>query len=109
MPNHKPVHNPTPIPEDNVWVISGNYQEYLEYVHRAVQESKYKGKRFRYVASSDTFRGIEKPHGVCIGTWKERSDIMDVMQTLWNLHNHEGDKVRDLFQQAIDYQKQKLV
>jgi hypothetical protein len=77
----------------HVYVIAGTFEQAKQYVSK---------KRAEYVLSGDPpllmpnymivsdvvhLKGISKPHGVFIGTWRDRVDIYDIIQTLamaWN-------------------------
>ena len=80
----------------HTYVIAGTFDEAKQYVSK---------KRAEYVLSGDPpllmpnymivndvrhLKGIRDPHGVFIGTWKDRVDIYDIIQTLvlaWNGEN----------------------
>ena len=50
------------------------------------------------VTSSTTLRGIVDPHGVFVGSWKERWDLEEIVETLFMCShsvNRELQKIRD--------------
>lgn len=73
---------------DKIFVIAGNNAQFEHYKARKIEEMLNKGYvDFRYadivyVSSANVLKGIKNPHGVFIGTWRERTDIHDILDTL---------------------------
>lgn len=70
-----------------IYVIAGNTQEFLHY--RADKFNSLKGTKheinindFVNVSSCNVLRGIVNPHGLFIGSWRNRLDIAEVLNTL---------------------------
>jgi hypothetical protein len=73
-------------------VVAGTYQEFKNYTHQSQFTSHY-----RYIADPDMVRGLRDPHGVFIGSFRQRKDIIQIVenliiastrnQTLLNLRN----------------------
>jgi hypothetical protein len=71
-----------------IFVIAGTQDQAHQYIKRKCEE------RFRagetsvsmsdYVSVSDAnkLRGVRDPFGVFIGTWKERTDLMEILDVL---------------------------
>ena len=55
-----------------------------------------------YVSSPEKLKGINEPHGVFVGTWYERPDMLEVIQTLrhrtW-AKNEKLNIIMDLYMQ----------
>jgi hypothetical protein len=88
-----------------IYVIAGNTQEFLHY--RAEKFTSLKDtvddisiNDFVNVSSCNVLRGVTDPHGVFIGTWRNRLDITEVLNTL-SLYQHAPnaalDKIRSEF------------
>lgn len=69
-----------------IYVIAGNEPEAYEYINRKLQERISNGDTkiddYKYVHDALVLRGIENPHGVFIGTWRQRKDIKDIVSVL---------------------------
>lgn len=69
-------------PRKKLFVIAGNMKEYQEFVASCAESGRYNGYMPMYVSSANILRGTIDPEGTCIGTWKERLDIVDILETL---------------------------
>lgn len=55
-----------------------------------------------YVTGPERLKGISDPHGVFVGTWYERSDMLEVIQTIracTRMRNDKLEEVMDLYMQ----------
>jgi hypothetical protein len=69
------------------YVIAGTRPEFNEFIQRKALELFGKGEdislsNFVFVNASDQLRGIECPHGWFIGSWRDRSNIHEILQQL---------------------------
>jgi len=76
---------------DKVFVIAGNKHQYEDYRKRKYAEEYLKTgmqggqkihRSFYYVHDEYTLRGVRNPHGVFVGTWRDRKDILQILETL---------------------------
>lgn len=58
-------------------VVAGTHQEFENYKRQNQFTSHY-----RYVGSPDMLRGLRDPHGVFIGSWRQREDIKEILNNL---------------------------
>lgn len=58
-------------------VVAGTHQEFENYKRQNQFTSHY-----RYVASPDMVRGLRDPHGVFIGSFRQRKDIIQIVDNL---------------------------
>ena len=58
-------------------VVAGTYQEYQDYKKRSQLTGHY-----QYVANPDMVRGLRDPHGIFIGSFRQRRDIKQIVQNL---------------------------
>lgn len=65
--------------KQRVWVVAGNVNEYNNYVREKRLNSD---KKYQYVYDAMVLRGYSNPHGVFIGTWKHRDDIIQILDQL---------------------------
>jgi hypothetical protein len=69
-------------------VIPGNYNQGLNWADRHARNRWNNGntsvslRDYIIVATVDQIRGIRNPHGVLVGTWRERDDIIEILQML---------------------------
>ena len=90
-----------------LYVIAGTKKEFNDFVLRSVESDRYRDTNFCWVGHSDVFKGQVNPNGICIGTWKDRPDITDI---LFQLQVACKDKTKfcramDLGQLVADYRK----
>lgn len=81
------------------YVISGNKQEYDVFVRKyGLNPTDH-----RYVFDPMTVRGTVDPHGFFVGTWRQRLDIHEIIETMWlciRTPNPEFDKVLAEFRES---------
>jgi hypothetical protein len=65
--------------KERVWVVCGNMREFDIYVRNKPLNGD---KKYSYVDRADTLRGIRNPHGVLVGNWKHRDDIIQILEQL---------------------------
>lgn len=65
--------------KERVWVVSGTEGQFYDYIKDKPLNSD---KKYFYVYSPDTLRGFVNPHGVFVGTWRNRLDIHDIIHQL---------------------------
>ena len=66
------------------FVIAGNYQQYTDFVRKQVSltTASYKPTDFVCVTGPESLRGYSNPHGWFVGTWRQRPDIKDIMESI---------------------------
>jgi hypothetical protein len=73
---------------NKIYVIAGTAREATEWMKGNLQKRILNGENvigmseYAYVTGVDTLRGIRNPHGVFIGSWKERMDIFQIVEAL---------------------------
>ena len=71
-----------------MFVIAGNHDQAYNYINRKLEERILKGDivskidDYKYVHNPTILRGIRNPHGVFVGTWKDREDILEILEIL---------------------------
>ena len=72
---------------NKIYVIAGTLWQAKEWIKQDI-EKKYPTNpsltisHYVYVDSPSKLRGYNDPHGVFIGTWRSRSDIKEIVETL---------------------------
>jgi len=72
---------------EKIYVIAGTLWQAKEWIMQDI-EKKYPNdpsvtiSHYVYVDSASRLRGLNNPHGVFIGTWRSRSDIKEIVETL---------------------------
>jgi hypothetical protein len=83
-------------------VVAGNYNQGLNWAEKDCKVRWNNGNtsislsEYIIVSSVEQLRGIRDPHGVFVGTWREREDIKEIVATLFtqSVHvNRELDRV----------------
>lgn len=81
--------------EADYWIINDLSKKYPS--NTSISMSDYV-----YVSSPEKLKGISDPHGVFVGTWYERPDMLEVIQTLrhrtW-AKNEKLNIIMDLYMQ----------
>lgn len=97
--DYKSLTDPNYVKPENFYVIAGNYNEYLEYATKHPKDNK----RMLFVLDDRTFRGVEDPEGVFIGTWRNRLDIKTVLHALYVCTRdvQKARKIRHLLQSVL--------
>ena len=72
---------------EKIYVVAGTRWEAKGWIMQDI-EKKYPNdpsvtiSHYVYVDSPNKLRGLNDPHGVFIGTWRSRSDIKEIVETL---------------------------
>ena len=86
-----------------IYVIAGNRNEYQEYSRSDRRDYL---KTYYYVRDVDSLRGLRNPDGVFIGSFKNRPDIKELLQYLYNAMDNpiKQKKILDIIQsiQQVD-------
>jgi hypothetical protein len=73
---------------NKIYVIAGTAREATDWIKGNLQKRILNGEtpigmsEYAYVTGVDTLRGIRNPHGVFVGSWKERLDIFQIVEAL---------------------------
>ena len=85
------------------YVVCGNRNEFNEFIKRKAFELFGQGNtsislsQFVHVDSVDKIRGIHEPTGWFYGTWRERSDIKNILKVLMVCSTTKNDMINDLY------------
>ena len=74
-----------------LFIICGNHQEYQEFVNKKISSltESFRFTDFVYVTGPEIFKGYSNPHGWLIGTWRERSDMREILSVLVTQYHNE--------------------
>lgn len=86
------------------YVIAGTRQEADYWIAQKIQSLISSSTNLMYVARSNyiyvdspiRIRGIQDPHGVFIGNWKLRADILEIVQTLIYASTSTNKQLHDI-------------
>ena len=76
-----------------IFVIAGNRAEADDWIKSNLEKRKNSGEttlswsEYVFVSGPEQLRGWNEPHGVFIGTWKERKDMEEIFQMLLICHS----------------------
>lgn len=79
------------------FVIAGTHDEFKHYTRDKVLD-----KHYVYVSRYESLHGFRDIHGVFIGTWRDRSDIIQILDTLITRTN-SIDTIKDLYLQVTSH------
>lgn len=95
------------IAPSKIYVIAGNHNQFIDYVHRNIQWRIHSGETasmsdYVFVAHGKQLRGVKEPHGAFIGTYKEREDIEEIATILLASYEIGGipQSVKDLYNEV---------
>lgn len=80
-----------------IFVIAGTHDEFKHYTSDKVLD-----KHYVYVSRYESLHGFRDIHGVFIGTWRDRSDIIQILDTLITRTN-SIDTIKDLYLQVTSH------
>ena len=81
------------------FIVSGNYDEYLEYIHKKNLNISNSNTEYIYVNSKRDFDGQLDIEGFYIGTYYKRTDIDDIKERI-ALAKHMSNTNKDIEQLA---------
>jgi hypothetical protein len=74
------------------YVIAGNKREYDEFLMKYILSPN----EHKYVYDAISVRGTVNPQGYFVGSWRDRDDISEILETMWlcmRTENKEFEKV----------------
>lgn len=86
-----------------IFVIAGNHVQAERWIKNSLDKRSASGvttlsrSEYVYVSDAKVLMGIENPHGVFIGTWKERWDIYDVVERLLNQTRQTNKQLEEIW------------
>ena len=87
-----------------IFVIAGTVQQAEQWIKGNLEKRKNSGvttlswSDYLVVTSPDRIRGYNEPHGVFIGTWRNRKDMEDIFQALLTCHSIDQNSHRRINQ-----------
>ena len=93
-----------------LYVIAGNKKEFNDFVLKSVETDRHRYTNFVWVGSAEAFIGVQNPNGICIGTWKDRRDMNEILNRLLIACKDPSkfQRVRELELSLQAYQHQNL-
>jgi hypothetical protein len=91
-----------------IFVVAGSYHQAKEWIKQDIEKRINAGQtsltlsHYVYVSSTADLRGYQDPHGVFIGTWKERPDIRDIVEALMVQSTLPIPKLREIWGGLLD-------
>lgn len=77
-----------------IFVIAGTAQEAQSWIAKNYQErvaigdQQASARDYKFVSHADDVKGYTDPHGVFVGNWLGRPDILEIVQTLLHRSTH---------------------
>jgi hypothetical protein len=95
------------IMNDKYYVIAGDYNQFRVFILRKSMDMYQGGNtsitlsHFVYVSGPETLRGLRNPRGFFVGTWRKKSNIKDILLTLYH-QTEEGLTSRKILQRLCN-------
>ena len=72
-----------------ILVIAGNRSQGDNWIKSNIEKRTKAGETvnwhdYYYVSHVDGIKGFSNPHGVFVGSWRDRDDILDIVETLYH-------------------------
>lgn len=87
------------------FVIAGTYDQGMAWVKQNITETAIKYGEWRsmldYIIVKDaiSLKGHSDPHGMFVGTWRERKDIKDIVQSLLIQSTHPNPALGEIWKE----------
>lgn len=91
---------------NKIFVIAGTAREATDWVRDNLQKRIANGEspigisEYAYVANQNQLFGIKDPHGVFVGNWLGRPDILEIVQTLIHCSTHPNTSLAKIHTQV---------
>lgn len=73
------------------WVIAGTFEQANLYS----KQNREDGVVYKFLSRPEMLRGISNPHGVFVGSWRSRTDILEILDILvMSSHEHNPTLVK---------------
>jgi len=88
-----------------MYVIAGTETQAYNWINSKLEERIRNGEfpnqidEYKYVHSANVLRGIKNPHGIFVGTWRERKDIKEIVEALLYSTMGVNETISKLYQQ----------
>jgi len=91
-----------------LYIVAGTRKEFDNWVLHSVE--RYPQTNFVFVDFPDILRGLSNPEGLCIGTWRDRTDIYDILHFLFvAAKDFKKAKAISLLNKEVDNHRKKVV
>ena len=84
---------------EKIYVIAGTRQEAEYWIFNKHPTNLALIMSYVCVFSADQLRGIRNPHGVFVGTWRNRPNIMDIMEALMIASTHPSPALGKIYKE----------
>lgn len=87
-----------------IYVIAGTEPQAYEWINRKLEERIRNGEfpnqidEYKYVHSPIVLRGIQDPHGIFIGTWRDRKDLKEIVEVLLYASYGKNQTIKKLYE-----------
>ena len=87
-----------------IYVIAGTEPQAYEWINRKLEERIRNGEfpneidEYKYVHSPIVLRGIQDPHGIFIGTWRDRKDLKEIVEALLYASYGKNQTIKKLYE-----------
>jgi hypothetical protein len=80
------------------YIVAGSKAQYDHFIGQLPISDN--PNNYHYVSTADSLRGVSNPHGLFVGTWKQRNDIVDVVQRLLIASHAFNPKLRKILDEV---------
>ena len=93
---------------DKIYVIAETYDQANHWIKNDIQ-NRYPANtsltlsHYVYVSSPDKLRGVRDPHGYFVGYWRERPDILEIVESLMRTSSKPSQSLRNIYNELKPY------
>lgn len=84
-----------------LWVIAGNLYEYNNYIDERARKGL-ETRNMSYLSYPSQLSGYSEAHGFFIGTWRNRTDIHQIVHTITRINGKRPVTPVDLYEEKIE-------
>jgi len=90
---------------DKIYVIAETYEQANHWIKKDIQNhgSNTTLSHYVYVSSLDKLRGVRDPHGYFVGYWRERPDILEIVESLMRTSSKPSQSLHNIYNELKPY------
>ena len=91
---------------NKIFIVAGNRNEFNEYIRKDAAE-RYNSDTsaslsdYVFVSGSDNLRGYQNPRGKFIGSYKTRSDLLEIVEVIAMCNADPPSKFNELYDRVV--------
>jgi len=94
---------------NKIYVIAGTYEQANHWIKKdldyrwCLTTNIISLSNYVYVSSPERLRGVRDPHGIFVGYWRERPDILEIVESLMRTSTKPSQALRNIYNEIKPY------